>query len=290
MHTEKELNFVNNLTNHLIKNKNILDFYVRSNLHVGLAAGCLTWITLDNWGFKSYTTVLFVITSTVLSYNFIRLQRKNELAYPYQNWINRNNKIISLAMIINAILVLLLFFQLRFNALMILIPSAVITFFYASKISGKNRLTLREVRGIKIVAIALVWSLVTVIFPLLQEQVPTDNNVWITFVQRFLFVFTITLPFDIRDLDLDRKEIKTLPLILGTKLTKYLGYGALFIFILLEFGKTKDCQNILVTILVAIISSLFLYRSETENQPYFFSFWVESIPIIWLLLTIFLCV
>jgi hypothetical protein len=282
------LNFVNNLTNQLIKAKNILDFYIRSNLHVGLAAGCLTWITLYNWGFRNSWIILFVIASTVLSYNFIRLQRKNELAYPYQNWMKRNSKIISSALIINVILVLLLSFQLRFSALMILIPSVMITFFYAAKISGKNRFTLREVRGIKIVAIALVWALVTVFFPLLQEQVSFDNNAWITFVQRFLFVFAITIPFDIRDLHLDQKEIKTLPLMFGTQLAKYLGYGALFVFILLELGKTKDHQNMLVTILIAIISSFFLYKSETENQKYFFSFWVESIPIIWLLLTLFL--
>jgi len=281
---EKELNFVYDMANPLKEAKNILDFYIRSNLHVGLAAGCLTWITLYEEGFSNFNTIIFVIMSTVLSYNFIRLKRQNELEYSYKNWMEKNRKSIWLVFLLSAVLVLILSFQLRWSAFLILIPSFVITFFYGSKVSGNSSLTLREVAGFKIVTIALVWALVTVLFPLLQEQISFDKNTWIIFVQRFLFVFAITIPFDIRDLHIDQKELKTLPLVFGTQFAKYLGFAALFIFIWLEFSKTKDQQNLFVTILIAFISSVFLQKSKAESQPYFASFWVEAIPIIWFLL------
>ena len=278
------MNFVLTLWNPVKVAKNIVDFYIRSNLHVGLAAACLTWITLDVVGFSNVNTLIFVMTSTVLSYNFIRLQRQNELEFSYQNWVEKNRNPIWVISLICAVLVLALSFQIKSSAFLILIPSVVITFFYGSRISKNSRLTLRDLAGIKIVTIALVWALVTVLFPLLQEQSSFDKNTWITFAQRFLFVFAITIPFDIRDLHIDQKEMKTLPLIFGTQFSKYVGFGALFFFVGLEFGKTKDQQDLAVTLLMAIISSVFLYKSKTENQTYFASFWVEAIPIIWVLL------
>ena len=278
------MNFAFNLSNPLKVAKNIVDFYIRSNLHVGLAAGCLTWITLYERGFSNVNTLIFVITSTVLSYNFIRLKRQNELEFSYQNWMEKNRNPIWFISLICALIVLGLSFQIKSSAFLILIPSVVITFFYGSRISKNSRLTLRDLAGIKIVTIALVWALVTVLFPLLQEQSSFDKNTWITFAQRFLFVFAITIPFDIRDLHIDQKEMKTLPLIFGTQFSKYVGFGALFFFVWLEFGKTKDQQDLPVTLLMAIISSVFLYKSKTDNHTYFASFWVEAIPIIWVLL------
>lgn len=278
------MNFVLTLWNPVKVAKNIVDFYIRSNLHVGLAAACLTWVTLDVLGFSNVNTLIFVMTSTVLSYNFIRLQRQNELEFSYQNWVEKNRNPIWAISLICAVLVLTLSFQLKSSAFLILIPSALITFFYGSKISKNSRLTLRDIAGIKIVTIALVWALVTVLFPLLQEQLSFDKNTWITFVQRFLFVFAITIPFDIRDLQIDRKGMKTLPLFFGTQLAKYIGFTALFIFTGLEFGKTQDQQNLVITLLIALLSSIFLHKSNTENPKYFASFWVESIPMIWALL------
>ena len=278
------MNFVLTLWNPVKVAKNIVDFYIRSNLHVGLAAACLTWITLDVVGFSNVNTLIFVMTSTVLSYNFIRLQRQNELESSYQNWVEKNRNPIWAISLICAVLVLTLSFQLKSSAFLILIPSALITFFYGSKISKNSRLTLRDIAGIKIVTIALVWALVTVLFPLLQEQLSFDKNTWITFVQRFLFVFAITIPFDIRDLQIDRKGMKTLPLFFGTQFAKYIGFTALFIFTGLEFGKTQDQQNLVITLLIALLSSIFLHKSSTENPKYFASFWVESIPMIWALL------
>lgn len=198
--------------------------------------------------------------------------------------MEKNRKSIWLVSLICVFSVITLSFQLRLSTFLILVPSAMITFFYGSRISGNSGLTLREVAGFKILTIALVWALVTVLFPLLQEHFSFDKNTWITFVQRFLFVFAITIPFDIRDLHIDQKELKTLPLVFGTQFAKYMGFGALLIFILLEFSKTKDQQNFPATMLIAFISSVFLQKSKTENQRYFVSFWVEAIPIIWFFL------
>ena len=86
---------------------------------------------------------------------------------------------------------------------------SVFTFFYAVPfIWNKN---LRKFSGLKIFVVAIVWGGVAVIVPLVasESQITTDN--WLTFLQIVIIVITLTIPFEIRDLPYDARELKTLP-------------------------------------------------------------------------------
>jgi hypothetical protein len=66
-----------------------------------------------------------------------------------------------------------------------------------------------------------------------------------------------------------------------------IGVLLLFFAIFIEFFiKFLDIKNVIILVCISIITGMFLLFS-TENRPrYFTSFWVESIPIMWLILTV----
>ena len=100
----------------------------------------------------------------------------------------------------------------------------IFTLLYALPVFSRKR-NLRSFYGAKMYTIAFVWAGVTVLLPVLNAGQALAMDVWISFVQRFLFVIVITLPCDMRDLNYDRNEIHTIPKSLGIKSTKVLGVG-----------------------------------------------------------------
>jgi hypothetical protein len=190
-------------------------------------------------------------------------------------------------MILNIIcIIVLIFVSFKFTIkdFISLSPFALATIFYVIPLWSKGK-NLRNVVSLKLFLIAFSWAGVTVLFPLIHEEITFSSNVWITFFQRFLFIVAVTIPFDIRDLNFDLPEIRTLPQIIGINNSKYVGTIALFLFFALEFFKVpKNESAILIISVVSFVSLLFLILSGKNRNRFYCSFWVESLPILWLLL------
>ena len=268
--------------------KKIVDFYIFSNIHVALAGFSITKITLINFGIDGNLSPLFVAFSIVISYNFIRYYeiKKYRLIW-FKSWFFRNTKkIVVLTILAGLGLGYILFFtDFNLKSLVILFPFAFMTFFYAVPLFkiGKIEISFRNFPVIKIFSIAIAWAGISVFFPLDEGSYHFTSAVYLEFFQRILFLLVITIPFDIRDVEADSKELKTLPQILGIANSKVLGTLLLFGFVLFEiFKENFTYAGLLTVLIVSFISGLFLWFSSTERSRYYTSFWVESIPIIWL--------
>jgi len=162
----------------------------------------------------------------------------------------------------------------------------LLTLFYVYPGTKKFK-GLRSLPGLKLFVIALVWAGVTVLFPLSASGIALGEGEWVVFAQRFLLILAITLPFDIRDLQLDDEQLATLPQTLGVNNSKWVGLLALSAFVLLFFAVPYfDRAQRYVGLLVAAISALLVLRSGIYQGRFFSAFWVESIPIAWYLLTL----
>ncbi len=166
----------------------------------------------------------------------------------------------------------------------------VVTFLYAIPFLPKRffidqQKNLREIGGLKVYVIGLVWGGVTVLLPILDNDQTFDMDVWITAIQRFILVMMLMLPFEIRDLQHDSLKLSTIPQNIGIKNTKIMGVVMGMIFLSLEF--LKDALNqklILLTFAVTFITLFFILFANKNRSDYYSSFWVESVPIIWLIL------
>ena len=184
-------------------------------------------------------------------------------------------------------------YQLNSKTLIYILGAGIITFLYAIPFLPKRLLidkkdNLRGISGLKIYVIALVWVGVTVFIPLINNNVQINIDVIITAVQRFVFVLVLMFPFEIRDMRFDNLKLSTIPQQIGIKNTKAIGILLLIIFFFLEFLKDDIIiGRILILLIIACITVLFLLFSEEKRDKYYSSFWVEGIPVIWLILMLF---
>ncbi len=265
--------------------KNIIKFYIFSNIHVALATFCLTKITLLEIGISENKTPLFVFFATLVSYNCIRFLRIEKVSNWFQKWFELNEKYLYVLTGLSLLLLIYFAFFLRLKALVVLLPFSLFTLFYVFPL---KKYTLRNIAGLKLFLIAISWAGVTVLFPLIQNFITPRAIDYITFIQRFLFVTVITIPFDIRDFEYDSKNLKTLPQQVGIQKSKFVGVLLLLLFFFLEFFKNTMSSNSIITLLIiVIISAILLVKSTTNQHKYFSAFFVESIPIIWFLLFLF---
>lgn len=185
-------------------------------------------------------------------------------------------------------------FILDVKTLIYLVGLGVVTFLYAIPFLPKKYLfdqskNLRTISGIKIYIIAFVWATSTVIIPLINEDIAIDFNVIVTTIQRYLYVLVVMFPFDIRDMRYDSIKLSTIPQRIGVKQTKLIGFILLIFFFLLEFLKDEiDSNRIVVLLIITIITLLFLVFANKNQGKYYSGFWVEGIPILWLILTLLL--
>ncbi len=266
--------------------KSIFDFYIYSNIHVAIAGFSFTKITLLNFDIHENTSPFFVFFATIVSYNFIRSYKIKEIDIFSMSWINRHKNILIILNMIIIILLIFYAFRIKFSALLVLIPFALATFFYIVpfRINNKN---LRSIASLKLFLIAITWAGVTVLFPLVQNDLFINTEVVIIFIQRFLFILAVTIPFDIRDIQVDHDQLKTLPQIIGVNSSKFFSGMVLIAFLLLEFLKIPfDKSNFYDILLLAMISFLWIFFAKENQNRYYTTFWVEALPIFWLFLVV----
>ena len=271
--------------------RQIFDFYINSSIHVSLAVVSMSWLTLLEFQALNDKSILyFIFFASVTGYNFVKFFGLAKFHHrSLANWL----KFIQVFSLISFILMCYYAFQIHIKTFIYLFGLGLITFLYAIPFLPRRFLfdekqNLRSVGGIKIYVIALVWTGVTVFIPLINNGVNISEEVYLTALQRFVFVIVLTLPFEIRDLRFDSLKLATIPQKIGERLTKIIGVILLMIFYALEFFKTEGVlKEHLVLLLITLITFFLLVKAKVNQGKYYSGFWVEGIPILWLLLALF---
>lgn len=266
--------------------KRIFNFYLNSSIHVAIGVYALTWITLLQFGVEyDKNSLYFVFFATITGYNFVKYFGIAKFHHrSLAGWL----RAIQIFSFLAFIALCYYASKLEVNTLVLIAILGLITFLYAIPLLPKkyfidDHKNLREISGLKIYVIAIVWSFTTVILPLVNNEVFLDFDVVITSVQRFIFVLVLMLPFEIRDLNYDNLKLSTIPQKIGVKKTKIIGVFLLMLFMMLEFFKDELTSNaVIVTLIIVFISLLFIVFSNKNQSKYYSAFWVESLPIIWL--------
>ena len=171
--------------------------------------------------------------------------------------------------------------------LSLIVPGIISLGYVIPFLSGKKR--LRDFNHIKIFLIAIVWSWVTVFLPALEIGVATTLPVGLMILERALFIFAITLPFDIRDLKVDsHSKVQTIPAVIGIEKTKTLGTVSLFLASVTTIANWYSASykvNILLGLVVSFLSTWFFIRqSDKIKHDYFFTGIIDGTMILQFLL------
>lgn len=263
------------------KLRRLFDFYLNASIHVAFAVFALCQVTAKTFHFTPDSHLAwFLFFATIACYNFIKYGVEAEkyiiVANPYQ-------KNIQLVSFLAALLGLYHAYFLNEKVWLGLLVLIFLIGLYAVPVMP-NAKNLRNLGGLKIFIVALVWAGATVILPLLGSMGILSWDVWIETFQRFFFVLVLLIPFEIRDLKYDSPDLMTLPQRFGVMRTKIIGVVFVFLFYVLTFLKDDIYVMELVIKTLLLLSLAILMFSFGKNQGrYFASFWVEGIPIAWYL-------
>ena len=271
--------------------KKLLDFYINASVHVALSVYALTWITLIEYEIQYDESILyFNFFATITGYNFIKYFGLAKFHHrSLANWL----KIIQIFSFICFWILCYYVFQLKVITWFYILVMGLITFFYAIPFLPKNvfldhNQNLRQISGLKIYVIAFVWAIVTVILPLVNNESNLNGDVLITAFQRFIFVLALMIPFEIRDLRYDSLKLSTIPQRFGIKRTKFSGMILLILFFISEYLKDDIRQDhLFIKLVVTMLTLLFVIFSKEDQNKYYSAFWVEGIPVFWLILILF---
>ena len=219
----------------------ILNFYIYSSLHIGIAAVALIYQTCQVFGLTIngyYASFSFCATIFIYcAHRTIGIQRMPD-------WLNEGRfaiiKKYKSHIQIYALLGLLgcgiLFFFLPFRVMVLLVIPSLFSVAYVLPIF-KNKFRLRDFNYIKIFLIAIVWAYITATIPLCFESTDVDLlTIAMVSLERALFIFAITIPFDIRDYEIDEEsKVTTLAHKLGKEGARKLSIVLIFSALLINF-------------------------------------------------------
>ena len=211
--------------------------------------------------------------ATFSVYNFQRIYKfKKDHFFQKEtfNWLQAHFRLIKISALIFAILAFVLSVYLVkdvFANVWLFILSVLVSIFYVVPIFGKR---LREIPVVKSALIAVVWTSVLLLIPWLNEG--KDPMVVQDELTAFCcFFIAISIPFDIRDLEQDRLQHKTLPLLLGTTISKILSILLLGVFCLIIANINQEIGKSLLFVCVTVITALLILFTNSTRSIYFFA-------------------
>ena len=257
----------------------LFNVYIKTSFHVALMVLCFFEITHYQWSISTnLSDRILVFSLAFLGYNAIKY-------YPF-------SKKIMTPLGLNKVLIPLGLFALLssvFIFLLLSVKAQVLLFFcfvlcvaYAIPIHAKFG-NLRSQYGLKIFIVAMCWTLLTAAYPLI-DLISWDRSHYLFFLARFVLVFVATLPFEIRDVAKDQKELGTIPQLIGESKTRWLGAALLFLLFGMELLIPKAANafpTAFVLMGIAYLCALFVVKKDSSENITLF--WVELIPAIgWL--------
>ena len=265
--------------------RDTLDFLLFSNLFIALcsvAQGMVTYMLLGVKPEKYILALLFF--STLAQYNFSILLTKpknpQQSKFRRVRWIFSHYRLMISITIISILSLIPLILFLSIPSQILLFFLGVLSVAYGLPIFSfhDKKFGLRNIPGIKLFLISMVWSLSTVLLPILELEstgilhIPNRDAI-LLIAKRFLFIAAITIPFDIRDLFQDRSSaLKTIPVMLGEK-KAYVFCQALliaYLILLFLFSETLDKNFAALTITIILTGWLIFKSNFVRNEYYYF--------------------
>lgn len=255
--------------------KKISEFTLFSSLYIAVCAValCIETNLLLHLPLNIFSFYCFVFGATLAQYNLHYLVKKTAVKDSQRfTWSVKNKSLHRVLMGTGIGLILFSFLSFRLHHFIILAILGAIAFVYTFPVIpiGKKK-RIKDYGFLKIVTLALLWTLVTVWFPV--NSFPFEKNIFaFVFVKRFVFMFVLCLLFDIRDIEIDTKEnIRTLAVSLGKKKSYFIVNVFLLVFVILsvvQFFYYHDLGVFIAMLLSATVTFFAVEFTRKTNSDF----------------------
>lgn len=259
-----------------------LNFLVYSNFWIGAGAALLTCeFYVINELPLDIEVVSFAFFATVLTYTFqrsVKLLNNSRQGSARLIWMKKNNFLVKAILLLATIANIRHLFYFSINVYLLLIFSGFLSLFYIVKIPGKWGKNLRDIPSLKIFLIAIVWALTATFLPYFNLDEKVVAIPWLLFISNFMLIIALTIPFDIRDLQLDEPEKKTIPQLLGERKAIFIAMALLTLYWLLMCLIMH--QFLFVSLIGVTLTIVIVNGAKKSADDFYFSFVVDGLLLV----------
>ena len=257
--------------------KKISEFILFSSIFIAACAVALSIETnlLFHLPLNNLSFYCFVFGATIVQYNLHYLVKTTAVKNSQRlSWSLKNKNLHTILFTIGCIFILISLFSFKLRHFYILSILGAIAFLYSfPALPFGKRKRIKDYGFLKIITLALLWTLVTVWFPV--NDIPVNKMLYLfIFIKRFVFMFVLCLLFDVRDIDVDRKEnIKTLPVALGEKKSYDIALMVLVLFLVLsgaQYFLFPEAGIFIAMILSTVATFITVELSKKINSDFFY--------------------
>ncbi len=255
--------------------KKIYYFFVHSNLLIALAAVAQCALSYYVLNFPvDYSILLIEGTTTLLLYNlslYLSKPKHPDLSpYLRTRWVFKHEWLLWTFSALAVVLTFWAMLHLHVWTLIYLAAVGLVSMAYAIpfvRVNGQKK-GLRQVPGLKLFYIAVVWSLSSVGLPVVELYAAGAAINWFTAnylgIVKILFLLVCTLPFDIRDIAQDTQyKLKTLPTMMGEQaainLAYLLGIAHLLLIAFSPYSIAVKGGMLLTTVFILVLMKSVLF-------------------------------
>ena len=250
----------------------IINFVVYTNLWISFAAlssGGMIYLLFEK---ETNIYILAILFGGTLSrYNYIVFSVKEGSISEKFSFMFQKRKSAIIFFFIGLLISGYCLFYLTIKELLFLFHLIIISslYFTSIKIRSFKIEKLRNLPYTKVFVIAYVWVGVTFFFPIIEE-LNFEKSILTISIERFFFFLGITFPFDIRDVEFDKKaNVKTLTTKYGKNITNYIAIVCLLISAILGLYNYKVNLNYLLSVSYIIFIPLVLASRTKSNELHF---------------------
>jgi 4-hydroxybenzoate polyprenyltransferase len=257
-----------------------------------VAQGLVTFYLIDAKPVFPVVWLLFASTMGVYNFSIILSKPKqpDKSSYKRVRWFFSHYTLMVTLTIVSLLSLIPLFFLISMESRILLVFLSILSFSYGIPIftAGDQKFGLRNIPGLKQFLITLVWTMSTVLLPIIEAQhfhltSISMRDTTILVAKRFLFIAALTVPFDIRDLFEDRQSgLKTVPVVWGEK-NAYLFCQVLlagYVVLLFLFRNNGFNPDFWALTLTAILTGWLIFKSKWKKNEYYYFFYMDGVLIL----------
>jgi 4-hydroxybenzoate polyprenyltransferase len=258
------------------------DFLIFSNLYIAVAAVLMTVEAQIQLGMRPdwHPYLFLILFATLFEYNSHKFVAvffyKHALLENKFSWIAGNLKLFYFIVFASVLGFIVAACFAKWEVLLALFPLGALTVLYSFPVykKGVKIFRLREIPLLKIFIISLVWAATCIVLPLVQAGLKVHAaDLALLIFERFLFIFAITVPFDVRDMESDkRSDLKTLPLMIGEKKAMLSANVAIVLFTALtacHYARLEQYLYLAAFFLSGVSTLYFLNSKKTRELRHY---------------------
>lgn len=261
---------------------------VYANVYIALCAFAqvfLTYLVFDiPYNFDTVSYLAFVPLATYVQYN---MQRGYMINYYNLNseraaWLKKNRKLMLYSNFAGLGVLLFLCNSLSWTSIIIMVAAELVSSLYYLP-----PFNLRKYGYLKPFLIGVVWTVSTVVVPLIESHLLSENAFYFVAAQ-FLFITELCIVFDIKDAVEDfAGGVFTYANVFGVKFTKILSALMLAGSGICMWFFNNDVMFTLASLSTLLVTLLYTLRSSDEKHDFWFYLAIDGMLILQPLLFIF---